>query len=161
MPIIHSYSNSEYFLLHLCGLLEEYRYHNTLVEQCIEELQTSEVLFHPGGELSTLHVYNTYAAREQLTPSTLQVYDSHYRKLVEALHEEPEPSVRFIAITTQSGTFLLFTNALITRIIGILPLGKTLAGVQIIADASPFGFPIAMPVKAASIPERYKRLYPQ
>lgn len=138
--------------MHLCGLLEAGKRNNPLMERCIEELQTSEVLFHPGGELATLHVYNTYAACQQLTTSALSAYDKYYRKLIEALRQEKEPLVRFIAITTQSGTFLLFTDALITRIIGILPLGKTLAGVQMIADTSPMSFPTVIPRRTTLLP---------
>ncbi len=117
----HSISNSERFLQHLCSLLEEESGANALARECIEAIELSEVLLHPGGELSTFHTLQIYRTRALLhgTRSGVKGYDV----LLPALECETGSTVRLLSITTRQGTFLLFTCAGAQRLIGLLKTG--------------------------------------
>lgn len=138
--MISTPNNSERFLLHLRGLLETRGRDARLVQECMQELQTPEVLFHPGGEVSTLQVYHTCVANQHHAVSSSLLSGEEYQHLLDVLHQEQAPAVRFISITTRAGSFLLFTDVPVTRIIGILPLRHTLENVRCMAGTSPCDF---------------------
>lgn len=116
----HSISNSERFLLHICGLLEEKERTNALARECVEAIDLSEVLLHPGGELPTFHTLQVYKTRAMLHGARgVEGYDD----LLPALERETGNTVRLLSITTRRGTFLLFTCARAERLIGLLKTG--------------------------------------
>ncbi len=116
----HSISNSERFLLHICGLLEDKAYNNALARECLDAIELSEVLLHPGGELPTFHTLQVYRTRALLHGMRgVEGYDS----LLPALERETGETVRLLSVTTRQGTFLLFTCAKAERLIGLLKTG--------------------------------------
>lgn len=145
----HGISNSERFLRHICCLLQEVSSANALARQCLEAVELSEVLLHPGGELPTFHTLQIYRTRALLQGARGGV--AGYDLLLPALEREHGASVRLLSITTGQGTFLLFMCPGARRLIGLLRtshLFKDFLSADILHER--FGF---VPSALSAIPE--------
>lgn len=120
----HSISNSERFLMHICCLLEKESGEDALAQECMEAIEQSEVLLHPGGELPTFHTLQVYRTRALLHGNRSGT--TGYERLLRALETETGETVRLLSVTTRQGTFLLFTCAGAERLIGLLKTGHVL-----------------------------------
>ena len=145
----HSISNSERFVLHICSLLKEEDSGNTLARECLEAIEQSEVLLHPGGELPTFHTLQIYRTRAILHSSRSGIVG--YERLLPALERETGQSVRLLSVTTRRSTYLLFTCPGMERLIGVLRSGHILDDFLGTADTSrEKGFDVLAPVLAGN-----------
>lgn len=132
----HLYSSSERFLLHLCTLLQQFSDRNGPAEDCLREICHAEVLFHPGSELSTVHVRRMYATKTQLHSSGSAPTMGGDVQLLDALDREEDPILRFISIATRSGLFVLFADIQLERLIGIVRSPKSMEHILATVDST-------------------------
>ena len=150
----HSISNSERFLMHICRLLEEKGGTNALAQECLEAIEQSEVLLHPGGEFPIFHTLQVYRTRAMLH-SGVRSGVVGYERLLPALECEPGPSVRLLSVTTRQGTYLLFTCAGADRLIGLLKTNQVLDDFLSSDPCRDKNFEIIAPLLATSDSEPY------
>jgi hypothetical protein len=131
----HLYGSSERFFLHLYTLLQQFPDRSGPVEECLREIGHAEVVFHPGSELSTVHIRRMYEARTRLSPDAVDM-TSGDTQLLEALDREKEPSLRFISIATRNGLFMLFTDIRIERLIGLVRSPKSMEHILASIDST-------------------------
>lgn len=132
----HLYSSSERFLLHLCTLLQQFSDRSGPAEDCLREICHAEVLFHPGSELSTVHIRRMYTTRTQLHSSDSATTTAGDIQLLDALDREQDPVLRFISIATRSGLFVLFTDVRLERLIGIVRSPKSMEHILASVDST-------------------------
>lgn len=132
----HLYSSSERFLLHLCTLLQQFSDRTDPAEDCLREICHAEVLFHPGSELSTVHVRRMYATKTQLHSSDSAPTMVGDAQLLDALDREKDPMLRFISIATRSGLFVLFADVRLERLIGIVRSPKSMEHILAAFDST-------------------------
>ncbi len=132
----HLYGSSERFLLHLYTLLQQFPDKSGPVEDCLREISHAEVLFHPGSELSTVHVRRMYETRTRLHSSDSAGITAGDAQLLEALDGEQEAFIRFISIATRNGLFMLFTDVRIERLIGLVRSPKSMEHILAAIDST-------------------------
>lgn len=132
----HLYSSSERFLFHLCTVLQQFPDTSGPAEDCLREISHAEVLFHPGSELSTVHVRRMYATKAQLHASDSALTMVGDAQLLDALDREEDPILRFISIATRSGLFVLFADVRLERLIGIVRSPKSMEHILATVDST-------------------------
>lgn len=130
----HLYSNSELFLQHLRRLLLNAPADGPAAD-CLREIDNAEVLFHPGGELLTVHVRRMYTTRTLLQSDSAGAASGD-AQLLDALDREEAPVLRFVSIATRSGLFVLFTDVRLEHLTGIVRSPRSMEDVLAAVDSA-------------------------
>lgn len=94
---------------------------NIYINEMVDEIEESEVLFHPPSKLKTRHLFKIYTDRFNMQKEvTKHNLVEGWSETLNNLEEENDEYICIVSLVTKTASYIVFISTLIDRTIGVL-----------------------------------------